>query len=206
MYEDLTLKQREVIQYMKQTLREKGYPPSVREIGRAVNLRSTSTVHNHLINLEKKGYMKRDSTKPRAIEIFDTPFRNETAVRNPLNIPLVGTVTAGEPILAVENIEEYFSLPHHFVNSDEEIFLLKVRGNSMITAGIMSDDFVMVQKQSNAVNGDIVVAMLDDEATVKRFFKEKDYYRLQPENPEMEPIIVQEVSIIGKVIGLLRRY
>ena len=180
---------------------EKGYPPAVREICQAVHLRSTSSVHSHLETLERKGYIRRDPTKPRAIEIIDDDFN--LARREIVHIPIVGTITAGEPILAVENIEDYFPMQPDFISS-RDTFMLHVRGESMINAGIMDGDLVIVQQQPTADNGDIVVAMIDDSATVKRFYKEDGHYRLQPENDAMDPIIVPEVSVIGKVIGLYR--
>jgi len=205
-YEDLTDKQKSVLEYMKKFSLEKGYPPSVREIGAAVELKSTSTVHNHLLNLEKKGYIRRDPTKPRAIEIYDAPFQDQLFKKPMKQVPIVGKVTAGEPILATENIEDVFPLPESFIDTEEEVFMLSIQGNSMIDAGIHNGDFVLVKKQNTANNGDIVVALLDEEATVKRFFKEKGQYRLQPENSSMEPIIATDVAVLGKVIGLVRRF
>lgn len=202
MTDALTNRQRQILDFIKKEIRERGYPPSVREIGESVGLSSSSTVHGHLARLEEKGYIRRDPTKPRAIEILDESFYNLR--RKTVNVPLVGRVTAGLPILAVENIEEYFPLPQELV-SDEEVFMLTVQGESMIEAGILNGDYVIVRQQSSALNGEIVVALIDDEATVKRFFKEKDHIRLQPENQHMEPIIVQDVSILGKVIGLYRK-
>ena len=199
--EQLSDKQQQILEFIKRRILDKGYPPAVREICEAVNLRSTSSVHSHLGTLERKGYIHRDPTKPRAIEITDDDFN--LARREIINIPVVGTVTAGEPILAVENIEEYFPmLPNHI--SNKNTFMLHVRGESMINAGIFDGDMVIVEQQPTADNGDIVVAMIEDSATVKRFYKEDGYYRLQPENDTMDPIIVSEVSIIGKVVGLYR--
>ena len=199
--EQLSDKQQQILEFIKRRILDKGYPPAVREICEAVNLRSTSSVHSHLETLERKGYIHRDPTKPRAIEITDDDFN--LARREIINIPVVGTVTAGEPILAVENIEEYFPmLPNHI--SNKNTFMLHVRGESMINAGIFDGDMVIVEQQPTADNGDIVVAMIEDSATVKRFYKEDGYYRLQPENDTMDPIIVSEVSIIGKVVGLYR--
>lgn len=194
-------KQLEILEYIKKQILAKGYPPAVREICEAVHLKSTSSVHSHLETLEKNGYIRRDPTKPRAIEIVDDDFA--LARREVVNIPMVGMITAGEPILAVENIQDYFPVPVEFV-PNAEVFMLKVRGESMINAGIFDGDQVIVQRQSSAENGDIVVALLDDSATVKRFYKEDGYYRLQPENDGMNPIIVNSVEIIGKVIGLMR--
>ena len=199
--EQLTDKQQQILEFIKHRILEKGYPPAVREICQAVHLRSTSSVHSHLETLERKGYIRRDPTKPRAIEIIDDDFN--LARREIVHIPIVGTITAGEPILAVENIEDYFPMQPDFISS-RDTFMLHVRGESMINAGIMDGDLVIVQQQPTADNGDIVVAMIDDSATVKRFYKEDSHYRLQPENDAMDPIIVPEVSVIGKVIGLYR--
>ena len=199
--EQLTDKQQQILEFIKHRILEKGYPPAVREICQAVHLLSTSSVHSHLETLERKGYIRRDPTKPRAIEIIDDDFN--LARREIVHIPIVGTITAGEPILAVENIEDYFPMQPDFISS-RDTFMLHVRGESMINAGIMDGDLVIVQQQPTADNGDIVVAMIDDSATVKRFYKEDGHYRLQPENDAMDPIIVPEVSVIGKVIGLYR--
>ncbi|CAD2078778.1 transcriptional repressor LexA [Jeotgalicoccus meleagridis] len=202
---DLTDRQKDIFQFIKRSVNDKGYPPSVREIGNAVGLQSSSTVHGHLAKLETKGYIKRDPTKPRAIEIVQADSSNETAV---IHVPVLGKVTAGLPITAVENVEEYFPLPEHFTaNHNSEIFLLNVVGDSMIEAGIHDGDRVIVRKQNIAHNGEIIVAMTeDDEATVKRFYKEKGYYRLQPENATMEPIYLDNVSVLGKVVGLFREF
>ncbi|MCR4442372.1 MAG: transcriptional repressor LexA [Peptococcaceae bacterium] len=202
MFEDLSSRQIAILEFIKKEIKTKGYPPAVREIGEAVGLNSSSTVHNHLNQLESKGYIKRDPTKPRAIEILDRHFRPNKDV---VEVPLVGRVTAGAPILAVENIEETFPLPSEFVDSSET-FMLRVQGDSMVNAGILDGDLVIIRKQDTARNGDIVVALLDDEATVKRFFKEDRYIRLQPENENYEPIITQDLRILGKVVGLMRKY
>ena len=199
--EQLTDKQQQILEFIKHRILEKGYPPAVREICQAVQLRSTSSVHSHLETLERKGYIRRDPTKPRAIEIIDDDFN--LSRKEIVHIPIVGTITAGEPILAVENIEDYFPMQPDFISS-KNTFMLHVRGESMINAGILDGDMVIVQQQPTAENGDIVVAMIEDSATVKRFYKEDGYCRLQPENDSMDPIIVPEVSIIGKVIGLYR--
>lgn len=201
----LSKRQQDILQYIKVAVREKGYPPSVREIGEAVGLASSSTVHGHLARLESKGLIRRDPTKPRAIEILD--LEEDTIPRQRVvNVPLIGKVTAGQPITAVENVEEFFPLPERMAPSDEQVFMLEIMGDSMIEAGILDGDFVIVRQQQTANNGDIVVAMTDeDEATVKRFFKEKDYVRLQPENSTMEPIILRNVSILGKVVGVFRQ-
>jgi len=200
---ELGVKQQEILEYLKSEIKAKGYPPSVREICDAVNLRSTSTVHGHLDRLEKMGYIRRDPTKPRAIEIMEENFYNNRCEL--VHVPIIGKITAGEPILAVENIEDTFPLPLDYVNN-KNVFMLKVQGTSMINAGIYDKDLILVEQQPDAENGDIVVALLDDSATVKRFFKEKDHIRLQPENDSMSPIIVDSVSILGKVIGLFRKF
>lgn len=197
----ITDKQKEILEFIKACILKKGYPPTVREICEKVQLKSTSSVHSHLEQLEKNGYIRRDPTKPRAIEIVDDTF-NLTR-REVVNVPLVGTVAAGAPILADENIENYFPIPAELL-PNRDTFMLKVRGNSMIEAGIYDGDRVIVEQTSVADNGEIVVALIDDSATVKRFFKEDGHYRLQPENSTMEPIIVDEVQILGKVIGLFR--
>lgn len=200
----ISKRQESIMDFIKSEVNLKGYPPSVREIGTAVGLASSSTVHGHLARLESKGYIRRDPTKPRAIEILD-PEGLETFKPGVLNVPLVGKVTAGLPITAIENIEEYFPLPESFGTTEDNIFMLEIVGDSMIEAGILSGDYVVVKQQSTAQNGEIVVAMTDeDEATVKRFFKEKDFFRLQPENSLMDPIIVDSVSILGKVVGVYR--
>ncbi|HHY73377.1 MAG TPA: transcriptional repressor LexA [Bacillus bacterium] len=201
----ISKRQQDILDFIKQQVSNKGYPPSVREIGEAVGLASSSTVHGHLSRLEKKGYIRRDPTKPRAIEILT----NEETIIIPkgetINVPIIGKVTAGLPITAIENIEDYLPLPDRLVPPDGEVFILVIEGESMIEAGIYNGDLIIVRKQSTATNGDIVVAMTEDnEATVKRFFKEKDYVRLQPENSSMDPIIVRTVTILGKVIGLYR--
>ena len=200
-YGRISTKQKEILEFVKSEIINKGYPPAVREICEAVHLKSTSSVHSHLETLEKNGYIRRDPSKPRAIEIIDDEF-NLTR-RELVNVPIVGTITAGQPILAVENIESYFPIPSEFI-PNEETFMLKVKGNSMINVGILDGDKILVQKQTHAKNGDIVVALIDDEVNVKTFYKENGYYRLQPENDTMEPIIVSDLSIQGKVIGLFR--
>jgi repressor LexA len=200
-YGNITAKQREILEYIKSEILHKGYPPAVREICEAVKLKSTSSVHAHLETLEKNGYIRRDPTKPRAIEIVDDDFN--LARRDIISIPIVGTVTAGEPILAVENIEGYFPLLAEDLPNNE-LFMLKVRGESMINRGILDGDMVLVEQKNTAKNGDMVVALLEDSATVKTFFKEKTHFRLQPENDTMEPIITDHVEILGKVIGLYR--
>ena len=200
-YGKISTKQREILEYIKQEILNKGYPPAVREICEAVDLKSTSSVHSHLETLEKNGYIRRDATKPRAIEIIDDNF-NLTR-REVVNVPIIGQVAAGQPLLAVENIENYFPIPTEFM-PNAETFMLKVKGDSMINAGIFNGDKILVQKQSDAQNGDIVVALVDDSATVKTFYKEDGHFRLQPENDTMDPIIVNECSILGKVFGIMR--
>ena len=197
----ITKKQEEILNYIKDEILERGFPPAVREICQAVGLKSTSSVHSHLESLEKNGYIRRDPTKPRAIEIIDDNF-NLTR-REVVNVPLIGQVAAGQPLLAVENITGYFPIPAEFIPK-EEVFMLNVKGESMVNAGIYDGDQIIVKQQSTASNGEIVVALVDDSATVKRFYKENGHIRLQPENDFMEPIIVDSCEIIGKVIGLIR--
>lgn len=206
MYEDLSEKQLIILNFIKREIQTKGYPPAVREICKAVNLKSTSTVHGHLAKLEEKGYIRKDPTKPRAIEILDDSDNEGIFSRKEIiDVPIIGKVTAGQPILAVENIEDTFPVPVDFVQN-KTAFMLNVKGESMIEAGILDGDYVLVQQQSTATNGEIVVALLEDEeATVKTFFKEKDYIRLQPENQTMDPIISRDVKILGKVVGVFRR-
>ena len=200
-YGKISDKQREILEYIKAEILNKGYPPAVREICEAVKLKSTSSVHAHLETLEKNGYIRRDPTKPRAIEIVDENF-NLTR-REMVNVPIIGRVAAGEPILAEEHIESYFPFPAESL-PNAETFMLHVKGESMVNAGILPGDQLIVEQCPTAENGEIVVALLDDSATVKRFFKEKDHYRLQPENDTMDPIITDHVEILGKVIGLIR--
>lgn len=200
-FDNISAKQKEILEYIKSEILSKGYPPSVREICEAVRLKSTSSVHAHLETLEKNGYIRRDPTKPRTIEIIDDSF-NLTR-REMVNIPMIGQVAAGSPILAVENIENYFPMPAELL-PNSETFMLKVKGESMINVGIYSGDWIVVQQQNTARNGDIVVALIEDSATVKTFYKEDGHIRLQPENDSMDPIIVNDVSILGKVIALYR--
>ena len=200
-YGKITDKQREILEYMKKEILNKGYPPTVRDICEAVNLKSTSSVHSHLETLEKNGYIRRDPTKPRAIEIIDENF-NLTR-REMVNVPIVGRVAAGEPILAVENIESYFPIPMEYMPNAES-FMLKVKGESMINAGIFDGDNILVQKCDDARNGDMVVALVEDSATVKTFYKEGDHIRLQPENDTMDPIIVPDCQVLGKAFGVFR--
>lgn len=199
--EKITAKQQEILEYIKETILKKGYPPAVREICEAVHLKSTSSVHSHLETLEEKGYIRRDPTKPRTIEIIDDCFN--LVRREVVNVPLVGTVAAGVPLLAEENIENYYPIPVELL-PNADTFMLNVKGNSMINAGIFDGDQLIVEQCSTAHNGDIVVALVDDSATVKRYFREDGYYRLQPENDEMEPILTDHLEILGKVIGLFR--
>lgn len=204
--DDLTERQREILEYIKKEVDQKGYPPSVREIGEAVGLSSSSSVHAQLEKLEVLGYLRRDPTKPRAIEVLGTMYgREEFRLKDLVNVPVVGMVTAGEPILAEQNVQDYFPLPRDFTNS-AEVFMLRVRGDSMVNAGIYDGDMVVVNQDTSAYNGDIVVALLGEEATVKRFFKEQQHIRLQPENEKYEPIITTEVQILGKVVGLVRKF
>ncbi|RMC46641.1 transcriptional repressor LexA [Lactobacillus sp. ESL0230] len=196
-------KQLQILQYIYDTVQKRGFPPTVREICHEVGLSSTSTVHGHLTRLERKGLLLKDATKPRALEV--TAQGKKVLGIKSTEIPIVGVVTAGEPILAVEDIEDYFPLPPDLANDSDNLFMLKIHGESMINAGILNGDNVIVRKQSSAINGEIVVAMTDEnEATVKRFYKEKDHYRLQPENDNMAPIILDKVQILGKVVGLYR--
>lgn len=200
----ISKKQSEILDYIKDKVKEKGYPPSVREICEAVSLKSTSTVHGHLTKLEENGYIRRDLTKPRAIEILDEEI-DSAFIQPPVSfVPVVGQVTAGQPILAVENIEDQYPVPEAFVQGGD-FFMLRIKGDSMIEAGILDKDFVLVKQQSEAVNGQIVVAMLDDAATVKRFYKESNRVRLQPENSTMTPIYSNQVQILGIVKGVFRR-
>ena len=199
----ISRKQQEILDYIKQQILEKGYPPAVRDICEAVDLKSTSSVHSHLETLEKNGYIRRDPTKPRAIEILDDEFNVQR--REMANIPMIGTVAAGQPILAEQNIEGYFPMPVDMVPNGQ-CFTLKVQGNSMINIGINNGDIIFVHSCNTANNGDLVVAMIDDGATVKNFYKENGHYRLQPQNDEMEPIITDHVEILGKVFGVFRLY
>ncbi|MGE5329856.1 MAG: transcriptional repressor LexA [Deltaproteobacteria bacterium] len=203
-------KQKKILDFLDKEIQEKGYPPSVREICQAVGLKSTSTVHGYLQRLEKKGLIKKDATKTRALKVLNGGESAKNTHINPANIykeyvdvPIIGKVTAGQPILAVENVEDTFPIPVQYTHNSD-VFMLKVKGESMIEAGILDGDLVLVKKQSYAANRDIVVAMIENEATVKRFFKEKNAVRLQPENSSMEPIFVRDVSVLGKVVGLFR--
>ena len=202
-YGKITKKQQEILDYIKEEILKKGYPPAVREICEAVQLKSTSSVHSHLETLEKNGYIRRDPTKPRAIEICDDNFQ---MVRTEMvSLPVIGNVAAGAPILAEENVESYFPVPADMVPAGDS-FVLKVKGDSMVNAGIYSGDQIFVNACNTAQNGDTIVALIDDSATVKRFYKEEGHFRLQPENDYMEPIIVDDCQILGKVFGVFRLY
>ncbi|MBP3237646.1 MAG: transcriptional repressor LexA [Lachnospiraceae bacterium] len=202
-YSSLSSKQIEILEYIKKNILEKGFPPSVRDICDAVGLSSTSSVHSQLANLEKKGFIRRDTFKSRSIEIVDDDF--QLARREVVNVPMIGTITAGQPILAVENINDYFPIPAELM-PNAVTFMLKVKGDSMINAGILDGDEIIVRQQNYADNGDYVVALIDDSVTVKTFYKEKDHVRLQPENDSMDPLIFDNVEILGKVIGVFRMF
>lgn len=199
--EDIKDRQSQIFKFLKTYTENKGYPPSVREICEAVGLKSTSSVHGHLKKLEEKGLIKRDPTKPRALEIMDHNNKKEM-----INIPIIGKVTAGLPILATENIEDSFPIPLDYIKHDKELFMLNISGDSMINAGIFNGDLAIIEKCNTALNGDIIVALIENEATLKRFFRENNYIRLQPENDHMDPIIVKECSILGKLVGIFRTY
>lgn len=202
MTEPRSEKQLEIYEFLKKYTEEKGYPPSVREICEAVSLKSTSTVHGHLKRLEKKGLIKRDPTKPRALEISELSYQRKETI----DIPIIGKVTAGEPILATENIEDFFTVPLNYIKHDKELFMLKVSGESMIEKGIQNGDFAIIEKTQTALNGEIVVALIENEATIKTFYKEDEHIRLQPENKTMKPIIVDNCTILGKLVGIYRQY
>jgi len=201
---NVSARQMEILNFIKSEIRSKGYPPSVREIGEAVGLNSSSTVHGHLLQLQKKGFIRRDPTKPRAIEIVSNESQANKFTKEIINVPILGQVAAGNPILAEENIEDVFPLPWEIVRS-EHVFMLHVIGDSMINAGILNGDLVLVRQQKTARNGEIVVALIETEATVKRFFLEKDCIRLQPENDALKPIYSRDAQVIGKVIGVYRQ-
>ncbi len=200
-YGKITAKQQEILDFLKNEIINKGYPPSVREICEAVQLKSTSSVFAHLEKLEKNGYIRRDPTKPRCIEIIDDNF--DLVRRETVNVPLIGSVAAGQPILAVQNIENYFPIPAEYMPKDQS-FMLKVKGESMIEAGILDGDYILVEQANTAKNGDMVVALVEDSATVKTFYKESDHIRLHPENSNMDDIIVPDCQILGKVFGVFR--
>ncbi|MCL6445715.1 MAG: transcriptional repressor LexA [Alicyclobacillus sp.] len=202
----LSRRQQAILDFIRQNVREKGYPPSVREIGEAVGLASSSTVHGHLARLESQGLLRRDPTKPRAIELLGEANDAAVSTQHAVLAPVIGKVTAGQPITAIQDVDDYFPLPPDWVK-DDEVYLLRVQGDSMIEAGILNGDFVIVRRQEHASNGDIVVAMTeDDEATVKRFFREAGHIRLQPENQSMAPLLYDHVTILGKVIGVIRKF
>ena len=206
---EANLKQNEILKFISQKIKESGYPPSVREIAAAVNLSSSATVHSHLKKLEEMGYIKRNSSKPRAITLLSLQYKSNfsyNSANNLVFVPIVGQIAAGKPILAEENIEDYFPLTTDFVKGQKEIFMLHVKGDSMVNAGILDRDYLIVRKQESAINGEIVVALLEDEATVKRFFKDSNHIKLIPENDYMKPIITKDVKILGKVIGVIRKY
>jgi repressor LexA len=198
---NLTKRQQEIFEFVKRYVSDHGYPPTVRDIGKAIGLTSSSTVHAHLANLEKLGVLKRDPTKPRALEVLVDKAKGAVL---PSGLPLVGQVAAGSPVLAEENIEEYLQVPG-IAGGEEGEFILEVKGDSMVKAGILEGDHVIVRKQETAKNGEIVVALVGEEATVKRFFREKDHVRLQPENDALEPILTREVELLGRVVGVCRR-
>src|SRR4030042_7029186 len=208
MNENVSPRQEKILDYINKKIKESGYPPSIREIAKAVNLSSSATVHSHLKKLEKKGYLKRNQSKPRAISVL-TRHGDETAAggfNNMIYIPVVGKIAAGKPILAEENIEDYFPLTPDFVKGNNEVFMLHVKGDSMVNAGILDKNYLIVRKQNTAMNGEIVAVLLEDEATVKRFFKKANSIKLMPENDFMEPIEVKDARILGKVIGIVRKY
>ena len=203
--EKLTDKQTQILEYIRHEILSKGYPPSIREICQAVDLKSTSSVHAQLSSLEAKGYIRRDLTKSRSIEIIDDDF--SLTKRELVNIPIVGTVSCGQPILAEQNIEDYFPVPPEYIhNTNNQTFMLRVKGDSMINVGIYEKDLVIVEQCSSARNGEIVVALIEASATVKTFYKENGYIRLQPENDYMDPILVEHCEILGRVIGLFRNF
>ena len=202
MKDNVNQRETEIIRYIKHSIQSRGYPPSVREIGEAVGLKSSSTVHNYLCRLEEKGLLRRDPTKPRAMEVLDD---DKESFREMVMVPVLGRVAAGIPLLAVENKEDMFPMPVDFVGRGE-FFMLRVKGNSMVEAGILEGDLVLVRQQPSVDNGDIAVALLDDEATIKRFFREDGHIRLQPENYQLSPIIVNDVTVLGKVTGLVRKF
>jgi len=207
MDENLSPRQKDILEFINKKIKESGYPPSVREIAKAVNLSSSATVHSHLKKLEEKGYLKRNQSKPRAISILtDYDKVSDSGHENMVYVPVVGRIAAGRPILAEENIEDYFPLTDDFVRGKKEVFILRVRGDSMVNAGILDRDYIVVRKQESAINGEIIVALIDNEATVKRFFKTDKKIKLMPENDYMDPIILDDVKIIGKVIGVIREY
>jgi len=208
MLENINSRQEKILKFINKKIKESGYPPSVREIAKAVNLSSSATVHSHLKKLEEKGYLKRNPFKPRAISLLSRKGDGsvDTGINNLVYVPVVGRIAAGRPILAEENIDDYFPLTPDFVKGKKEVFILHVRGDSMVNAGILDRDYIVVRKQDTAINGEIIVALLEDEATVKRFFKTNKKIKLMPDNDYMEPIVVNDVKILGKVIGVIRKY
>ena len=202
----ISSRQEKILDCIKSKIKESGYPPSVREIAKAVNLSSSATVHSHLKKLEELGYLKRNPSKPRAISLLTSSSKETAADSNLVFVPVVGNIAAGKPILAEENIEDYFPLTSDFVRGNKEVFMLHIRGDSMVNAGILDRDYIVVRKQNTAINGEIIVALLEDEATVKRFFKSDNKIKLMPENDYMEPIMVDDARILGKVIGVIRKY
>ncbi len=208
MLENISSRQEKILKFINKKIKESGYPPSVREIAKAVNLSSSATVHSHLKKLEEKGYLKRNPSKPRAISLLSRKGDGsvDTGINNLVYVPIVGSIAAGRPILAEENIDDYFPLTPDFVKGKKQVFILHVRGDSMVNAGILDRDYIVVRKQDTAINGEIIVALLEDEATVKRFFKTNKKIKLMPENDHMEPIVVKDVRILGKVIGVIRKY
>ena len=205
---DISPRQEKILKFISKKIKKSGYPPSVREIARGVGLSSSATVHSHLKKLEEKGYLKRNKSKPRAISLLSR--REDEVIGSSFNnivyAPVVGNITAGRPILADENIEDYFPITSDFVKEKKEVFILHVRGYSMVNAGILDRDYIIVRKQDNAINGEIIVALLEDEATVKRFFKTGKNIKLIPENDYMKPVVVDNIKILGKVIGVIRKY
>jgi repressor LexA len=206
----ISLRQEGILQYIIKKVKESGYPPTIREIAKAVNLSSSATIHSHLKKLEELGYIKRDPSKPRAIELNSSLIKNnrlsDSTNDNIIFVPVIGQIAAGTPILAEENIEDYLPLTSDFVKGSNEVFVLHVKGDSMVNAGILDKDYIIVRKQDTAMNGEIVAALLEDEATVKRFFKKSNSIKLMPENDYMEPIEVKDAKILGKVIGVIRKY
>ena len=205
----ISSRQEKILEFINKKIKDEGYPPSVREIAKAVNLSSSATVHSHLKKLEALGFLKRNPSKPRAISVISTHNQEpdmDLSKNNLVFVPVLGNIAAGKPILAEENIQDYFPLTPDFVKGQNEVFMLNVRGDSMVNAGIMDRDLVVVRKQETAINGEIIVALLEEEATVKRFFKGKTEIKLMPENDYMEPMIVSDVKILGKVIGVIRKY
>ena len=206
---NISSRQEKILEFINKKIKDEGYPPSVREIAKAVGLSSSATVHSHLKKLEALGFLKRNPSKPRAISVLSTQEQDpelDLSRNNLVFVPVLGNIAAGKPILAEENIEDYFPLTPDFVKGQNEVFMLNVRGDSMVNAGIMDRDLVVVRKQETAINGEIIVALLEEEATVKRFFKDKSKIKLMPENDYMEPMIVNDVTILGKVIGVIRKY